>query len=757
MAKVNNTNTNTRSSRNSNSVNTSNGINFSQEMIVTSDLADNSETTRDAIQTRTLQTSQTNVPFTVESSRGSTSPTQSPRIPDQEDIVLTSNEYDEDGERDLIGYVETSFFGDSRSIESSFESRPPFSYDVPEPTNFECKFIYNYFTPDERTNDTGVGSVDLSNIDSPDLTYGIQVQQGDRNLDSIPRYIKVTFSPTDDPYAEDSSDSNISIIEENLNSIITEGAFSNPFFTGIEILDTGVESSIYKFMQGAITLLNIATPEDSALSAAEKLSDILVDGNVTGQSKKLITQFLSNIQSSGLKVAPTDVDPEIFEFASDQISQQTFGTKFNNLFFNDIVSRANRLPFTVFQDEIRALTEPSRTIQNTLAAEAIEYANRADEIDYQNFVPAIEEEDISDPSQESSIVTKIGYVLYKYEVLNDSSTRLIKRYALGSYDQTTVIDSQIRYGATYLYKVRSVFQVQMPVTYYDSTNDNNDEIKLVKFLIASEGSSRRAVCVETSPPPPPQNIRIRLDYKNRIPDIHWQFPFNPQRDIKRFQIFRRNSINEPFTLIAEYDFDDSTSRTSVAEVAQSSKLYRLKYPKLCYLDVGYVRGTSPIYTVACVDAHGMTSNYGPQIQAVYDKFRNRIVQKIISGPGAPKPYPNLYIREEIFLDCAKISGYDRMNIFFDPDYYRVTQYQTPAWDTMSNGDLGSEGPENDLNLISVNPNFETYQIHMVNVDNQKDQLVKIKLTDRSGSPFETDPVAISANNLSFEFGTSGIN
>ena len=713
-----------------------------------------SVTTLSALEEMTLSVDpQSNVPFSADSSRGSTQATQTPAIPDPEDRVLVSNDPTEDG--DLISMIEDAFFGSDKSVESSFESRPPFSYDAPEPTNFECRFVYNYFTPDERTNSSGIPSVNLSNIDSPDLTYGIQVQQGDRNLNSIPRYVKITFSPTNDPYAEDSNEpDNNALIEENLNQIIVEGAFSNPFFTGIEILDTGVESTIYGFMKGAITLLNIATPDDSSLSAAEKFSDLLDSyGNVTGQNKKLITQLLSNIQSSGMKVAPTDIDPEIYEFATDQISQQTFGTKFNNLFFNDIVSRSNRLPFTVFQDEIKALTEPSRTIQDALAAQAVTYANRADEIDYQNFVPAINEEPITDPSNYGTTVTKIGHVLYKYEVLSNNSTRLVKRHVLGNYDQSTVIDTQIRYGATYLYKIRSVFQVEMPVTYYDATDSSNDEIKLVTFLIASEGSSKRAVCVETTPPPPPQNIRIRLDYKNRIPDIHWQFPFNPQRDIKRFQIFRRNSVNDPFTLIAEYDFDDSTSRTSVAEVAQSSKLYKLSYPKLCYLDVNYVRGTSPIYTVACVDAHGMTSNYGPQIQAVYDKFRNRIVQKIISGPGAPKPYPNLYIREETFLDCAKISGYDRMNIFFDPDYYRVTQYQTPAWDFSGLG----VPPENDLNLISANPNFETYQIHLVNVDNQKDQLIKIKIADRSGSPFDTDPVTISAENLSFEFGTNGIN
>ena len=551
-----------------------------RESSVSVESARSSVATLDSLegQSRTDQ-SETNAPFSTESSRGSTQATQDPvSIPDAEDIVLTSYDPSEDG--DLISMIEDALFGSAKSVESSFESRPPFSYDVPESTNFECRFVYNYFTPDERTNSSGIPSVNLSNIDSPDLTYGIQVQQGDRSLDSIPRYVRITFSPTDDPYAEDSTDDNSALIEENLNQIIVEGAFSNPFFTGIEMLDTGVESTIYGFMKGAMTLLNIATPDDSSLSAAEKVSDLLgSNGNVTGQNKKLITQLLSNIQSSGMKVAPTDVDPEIYEFASDQISQQTFGTKFNNLFFNDIVSRSNRLPFTVFQDEIRALTEPSSNIQNTLSAQAATYANRADEIDYQNFVPAIDETDITDPGNYETTVTKIGHVLYKYEVLSNNSTRLIKRHVLGNYDQSSVIDTQIRYGATYLYKVRSVFQVEMPVTYYDATNSSNDEIKLVKFLIASEGLNKRAVCVETTPPPPPQNIRIRLDYKNRIPDIHWQFPFNPQRDIKRFQIFRRNSVNDPFTLIAEYDFDDSTSRTSVAEVAQSSKLYKLSYPK----------------------------------------------------------------------------------------------------------------------------------------------------------------------------------
>ena len=87
MAKVNNTNSNTQISRNS-STNTNS---VAQERFLAADLSVSSETTLGATQTRTLQTNQTNVSFGADSSRGSTSSTQSPGIPDQEDIVLTTN------------------------------------------------------------------------------------------------------------------------------------------------------------------------------------------------------------------------------------------------------------------------------------------------------------------------------------------------------------------------------------------------------------------------------------------------------------------------------------------------------------------------------------------------------------------------------------------------------------------------------------------------------------------------------------------
>ena len=148
----------------------------------------------------------------------------------------------------------------------------------------------------------------------------------------------------------------------------------------------------------------------------------------------------------------------------------------------------------------------------------------------------------------------------------------------------------------------------------DSEDASLDELSVVEALVASEGKMASVQCIESVPPPPPPNLRIAFDYKVRKPRLSWQFPVNPQRDVKRFQIFKRHSVRDPFTLIAEYDFDNSTIKSAVPEVAQIDRRYIFDFPKVNYVDHEWQDGQEPIYTIACVDAHGMSSNYGVQMR-----------------------------------------------------------------------------------------------------------------------------------------------
>ena len=276
-------------------------------------------------------------------------------------------------------------------------------------------------------------------------------------------------------------------------------------------------------------------------------------------------------------------------------------------------------------------------------------------------------------------------------------------------------------------------------------------------MLASEGRTVSVSCTESIPPPPPVRVKARLHEIVKKPVLTWQFPLNVQRDIKRFQIFKRLTIDEPFTLICEYDFDDSQIRTSPIEIAPPDRVYRFKMPKLDFLDNEYMGSEKAIYAIACVDAHGYSSHLSAQLQVEYRRFENRIVTKVISGEGAPKAYPNLLLEEDAFSDAIKTSGYDRMTIFLDPEHYRVVRTQTTgqAYDEKNNRyvtETLKDPIEIDQNFLMVNPDEPTYKIQILNVDLQKDAIVNIRIADKSGPPKTVSVANISKNNINFEFG-----
>lgn len=664
-------------------------------------------------------------------------------------------------ERDCVDEMEFFLFKQN-TPERTYMSKPTYSFDVPEIKSLRGRFIYNYFTPDERVNanpDTVNPSVDNNEPNYEYIQYMVYTQQS-------PRLIELEFEPANDPFATINT-SNVQLISDDISKIVAEGSVSSKYYTGFELIDTGAES-IYTYLNQSSLIQQSISSDGSPAEAAAQINELTLprpegagSSSVTGFSKRYLIEALKNVQSDGNRAAGSDAVAESESF--DSVTRQSISMRMNNLFFHDIIRSSTRIIDNTFQDEIRSIASISSEVQDSFSQQSYEAGfNYLNGLDYEPVVAPYEAA-VTDPASGNSEIVAMGYIVDKYEIDASGTATFVEKLFVNSGQATKIVDTKIKYGATYTYRIRSLFKVITSAALLSDPNEAEEDYGFVSFLIASEGEIATISCVENIPPPAPQNINVRLDYKNRIPYVSWQFPFNKQRDIKRFQIFRRNSVEEPFVLIAEYDFDDSEVKSNFLEVAQSSKLYKMNYPMLSYLDVGYVRGTSPIYTVACVDAHGLTSNYGPQIQATLDKFRNRIVQKVVSGPGAPKPYPNLYLREDAFSDAAKCSGYDRMHVFFDPDYARVTKYMrdfgNESYETIASfiaehQDVSVANPlvETDLNVIAVDPNFETYQIHIVNADLQKDEVVKIKLADKSGAPTSFEVSNLSTNNLSFEFG-----
>jgi hypothetical protein len=208
------------------------------------------------------------------------------------------------------------------------------------------------------------------------------------------------------------------------------------------------------------------------------------------------------------------------------------------------------------------------------------------------------------------------------------------------------------------------------------------------------------------------------------------------------------SVNEAFKLQVEYDFDQSVFKSSSLETGAGKRVVEMQYPVLNFVDKGFKDGDSPIYAIAAIDAHGMTSNYSEQFQIKYNKFKNTIDKTFISRGGAPKSYPNLYLEVDTFQDTMKSSGKDRMTVVFDPEYYTVTKKVERK---------NKEGKvvfsrEYDLKLIGIDPDNPTYKIQIINTDFQQSENVDIFIGDLTSPPLEVPASKLSKNNLSFEFG-----
>ena len=464
-------------------------------------------------------------------------------------------------------------------------------------------------------------------------------------------------------------------------------------------------------------------------------------------SAKEIINKVINIKNSGFGIASNDVKPENVNTIkrNKMFSGLNFSIKCANLFFSDIYSKAIRQGNSVFESENRAIKIVAESKTNNLMSQySSTLGSTIQDIEFDVEVDSIETYSNSDKMEAflggDYRITHIGYYILKEETTDDGIPIKFKPIVkMTEKSNIRILDPNIRYGGFYTYIVRSIYEVIAPA--YDPSDGGH--YRYEKFLLASEGIPVVVNCIETTSPPPPAAIKGSIDFKYKVPRITWQFPVNSQRDIKRFQVFKRESQGLPFTLVAEYNFDDSIDPTSVTEIAQPKNLYKLKYPRLIYTDYKYISNSSPIYAIASVDAHGLSSNLSTQISVKYNKMQNKPEVRLISREGAPKPYPNIYIESDTFLDAINSSNMDRMTVFFDPDCFVAIKTQNPDSEQKDN--------EYDLNFLSINPKQSTYKIQLINLDTTKSKEINIKIKDAHNNNLnESQKISdFNAENLTF--------
>ncbi|MBM5800585.1 MAG: hypothetical protein FJ077_07045 [Cyanobacteria bacterium K_DeepCast_35m_m2_023] len=578
---------------------------------------------------------------------------------------------------------------------------------------------------DEVSNDTGIIPVEIANL-YPGIfkksQEGVLEQIALKGLKKVPRYVSLNF--TTPPYKEDVSIGKINQSQEQniLNNIVYEDEFASDYFTTININNLTIEQqntsnvNLYKDAGTGTVFQNIVKTIknnfDDYQNSAEYASEI--SSNFLQSKDYFFTKNLvENSKFADLKKLRFDLQIsnnviyDFFAYASGSFFS-------NNQFYkNNLDFAANKVDknpkFTISDDDYK----PSIKIYQ-------------EGISVSDDLAAIKK-------------TLIGFLIQKAELKTDGTTKNVETILLKDGNKKSYVDFKIRYGTIYVYKIRALFEIKYPAVDTDLM-----EFYFVNSVIASKPSVSYTETIENVSPPPPVELRFVWDYDRInlnttefLPNtnihlenfgsrgslmIYWSFPSNPRMDIKKFQVFRRKSIDEPFELIKMYDFNDSIFKYDSLEnlinpdLVQRSLVNRIYGPDLSlpisnYYDDDFYKNSEYIYSVASINAHGLTSNYSEQIKVRFDQFSNKIETSLVSIAGAPKQYPNLYLNQDLFLDTIKMMNKKSLNIYFTPDCFSVTSKNS------------------DKKIIDIKDENLKYVFNFINTDKALGSNLKISLNN----------------------------
>ena len=618
----------------------------------------------------------------------------------------------------------------------SYPAAPLTLINIPDPKKTTASFTYNFYMPDERA--AGVGEQFSFDLKKPTERFLLEAA-----LERQPRYVAVEITPADFSSEDDMLESlkDTIKIEDYVGQIMYEDAISNAYFSSVKLKDTQADDDFYLILSSSVSSFG-NLDKLTGVEAAEKLAAAIEESNMAAGS--LIRETMGNMQSQGVSYAEGDIDLETAAESLRNIKLLEFDFNVNNLIFGTMVKASLDDQISVYEDELRGIQATASTVQDVAVASIMPGVISADDYEMglkpilQQVIPASyvgEDGEMSTTHQSATV--PVGFIIEKAEIREDGGEIKYEPMYADGHSNLAFIDTGVRYGGVYVYRARTVALVRFEAICRDPEGVEEDQLVIAVCLMASGGRLISAYCTETIPPPPPSDLKFMYDYEFDNLIVLWQPPFNTQQDQVRYQILRRTSINVPFTIIAEIDFDQSVSKVTPPEVVPDSILLQTKLPQTAYRDEEFTKDSNFIYTVACVDARGYTSNYSIQMQVSFDIYKNKLETSLISRSGAPKPYPNLYLNVDTFADSMKDSGHSRMKIYFNPEYYRVIKetYETvttPGTPVVPPSTVEVKRTEN-LNVIG-----EKYKLHIINTDWQQDWLIDIKITDETGPPVSVD-------------------
>jgi len=564
---------------------------------------------------------------------------------------------------------------------STYTSNMLASIKLAKSSLINAKFIYGFFTRDETLVE-GLRPINKNN--SPDRILS--------QLKKSPRYVTISMSPPITNAKKSTLLSDIKLVRENINIVYSAEDVGNTSATTILVQDTGLLDRVYRTIKRSADLRGITG----------NLTDVSLKlGDVFGKAidRALLQELTSRFSEAGANFISdsTRIGTGKFGQVRSTITSYTASDKF----VLDLIKSGEATCSPGPVSSIALLSDNLAPIQESARSEVQAISSN----DYITIFEPVHMRESTDKEFVDG-TELIATLIYRKETLSSGNeiTRLLDVLAP---DSTTYNDHEVKLGATYDYWAHSVYRITT-----HSISVNTGQVVVAKVLFQSEASQAYTVrTADDVPPPPPTDFGLRWDYMTKKLILSWTFPPTSQRDIKYFQIFRRSSINEPFTMLMEYDFNDSLALPIRYENILPGNTQKQSSPMTMYFDTDFKKDSDYIYTVACVDARGFVSNYSQQLRATFDIIRNKLVIELISPGNAPRPYPNVFLRGDIFLDSIVVKGKRRFKVYFDPEYLKLV-----------------DRTNNNMGLFHIE-NEGRYNISIIDVDRAENLNIPLTIKD----------------------------
>lgn len=279
--------------------------------------------------------------------------------------------------------------------------------------------------------------------------------------------------------------------------------------------------------------------------------------------------------------------------------------------------------------------------------------------------------------------TKIGYAILKYRFKGEQLEFMYSRFI----ESTELQDPYVAYGKTYRYVIKPVYAK------FSDFEDSGAPYQTFVMCASNESAHVDVECKELRIPNSPIEVSFEYLFDGNI-KVFWKKPSNrvedrgeeifETNDIKGYQLFLRNSLEEPYRLYRYFSFNNTVPSELRIRPAESIKDDYIISSEYEINDISeqatipdffeyteYVlklRANTDYFVAICsIDAHGNSSNYSAQYKIRRDNVTGRVAIKLISVSGAPKQYPNLYVKGRLLNPSFTASGYKYMDVYYCPD------------------------------------------------------------------------------------------